>query len=163
MRGEGGGLRLVRGALVFSFLLFPAAPALACGPVFPAGYFVHNVRDYRKMPSAWFPRELHVLLGLKGTPPLPEAPPAKACDRVVDADLAQLEAALRTAERSDEEIATTLAEYQKMRCAMRETGDYMAGWERGWRNTFGGRLTALRKAPSRPNPPHLIPRRLKPS
>ncbi len=129
MRGEGGGLRLVRGALVFSFFLWSAASALACPDYFSPDYFSHGGRNEAQMPPAWFPRELHVLLGLKGTPPLPEAPPAKACDRVVDADLAQLEAALRTAERSDEEIATTLAEYQKMRCAMRETGRRVEGWE----------------------------------
>lgn len=152
MRGKGGGLRLVRGALVFSFLLWSAAPARACVDYFSPDYFSHGGRNEAQMPPAWFPRELHVLLGLKGTPPLSEESAAKTCDRVVDADLAQLEAALRAAEKSDEEITTTLAEYQKMRCAMRETGDYMADWERRLAQHVRWKAHGLEDGPEPPKP-----------
>lgn len=123
------GRRKWGGTAALAVALLAAAPAPACGPDFPAGYFVHNVRDYRQMPPAWFPRELHALLGLATLPEPAESPAAAACDRVVDADLAQLEAVLRAAGASDGETAPMLAEYRKMRCATRETGKRMDEWE----------------------------------
>jgi tetratricopeptide (TPR) repeat protein len=101
---------------------------------------------YEVMPTAYFPYEMHKLLGVPASNPTPANAPS-----MVVIDAAQVETDLRSREVGEESILELVKNYGAMRLSMREYAEKKSRWdeeEEAW-----GEWRRKNNRPSEPPPP----------